>query len=141
MSEPAGDAPQELRHAEEVMGTVFSFDVRGGEPEAVRTALEEAIARLHRVDEVFSTYREDSQISRLVRGEITVEECDPGVAEVLELSLRDVRDGYEHRRLVRRGVPFKTDTYTVGEAMIWGATARIVSDLLERLAPLLEPAR
>ncbi|MFE2299808.1 FAD:protein FMN transferase [Streptomyces sp. NPDC059445] len=85
MSEPAQDAPQELRHAEEVMGTVFSFDVRGGEPDAVRTALEEAVAQLHRVDEVFSTYREDSQISRLARGEITVEECDPQVAEVLEL--------------------------------------------------------
>ncbi|MET7985200.1 MULTISPECIES: FAD:protein FMN transferase [unclassified Streptomyces] len=96
MSEPAQDAPQELRHAEEVMGTVFSFDVRGGEPAAVRTALEEAIARLHRVDEVFSTYREDSQISRLVRGELTVEECDPEVAEVLELGAEAERvsDGW-----------------------------------------------
>ena len=37
------------------------------------------------VDEVFSTYREDSQISRLARGELTVDECDPEVAEVLEL--------------------------------------------------------
>ncbi|MCX5556282.1 FAD:protein FMN transferase [Streptomyces sp. NBC_00038] len=67
------------------MGTVFSFDVRGGEPAAVQTALEEAIAQLHRVNEVFSTYREDSQISRLARGELTVAECDPEVAEVLDL--------------------------------------------------------
>ncbi|MED7825478.1 FAD:protein FMN transferase [Streptomyces chiangmaiensis] len=84
MTDPAG-APPALRHAEEVMGTVVSFDVRGGEPEAVRTALEEAIAGLHRVDEVFSTYREDSQVSRLARGEVTVEQCDPEVAEVLAL--------------------------------------------------------
>ncbi|MFI0965643.1 FAD:protein FMN transferase [Streptomyces sp. NPDC021080] len=78
------------------MGTVFSFDVRGGEPDAVRTALEEAVARLHRVDEVFSTYREDSQISRLVRGELTVEECDPEVAEVLDLGAEAERvsDGW-----------------------------------------------
>ncbi|MFJ2831112.1 FAD:protein FMN transferase [Streptomyces sp. NPDC087263] len=67
------------------MGTVFSFDVRGGEPAAVQAALEEAVAQLHRVDEVFSTYRQDSQISRLARGELTVAECDPEVAEVLDL--------------------------------------------------------
>ncbi|MFC8197087.1 FAD:protein FMN transferase [Streptomyces sp. NPDC057298] len=87
MADPAepAEAPAELRHAEEVMGTVFSFDVRGGEPGAVRAALDEAVAQLHVVDEVFSTYREDSQISRLARGRLTVDECDPEVAEVLEL--------------------------------------------------------
>lgn len=67
------------------MGTVFSFDVRGGDPGAVRAALEEAVAGLHRANEVFSTYRDDSQVSLLARGELTVEECDPEVAEVLEL--------------------------------------------------------
>ncbi|MFE5892730.1 FAD:protein FMN transferase [Streptomyces sp. NPDC056462] len=67
------------------MGTVFSFDVRGGDPDAVQAALGEAVAGLHRVDEVFSTYRDDSQISRLARGELTVEECDPEVAAVLEM--------------------------------------------------------
>jgi thiamine biosynthesis lipoprotein len=67
------------------MGTVFSFDVRGGEPGAVKAALQEAVTGLHRVDEVFSTYRDDSQISLLARGELTVERCDPEVAEVLEL--------------------------------------------------------
>lgn len=86
MAEPAGAAaPSQLRHAEEVMGTVFSFDVRGGEPTAVRAALDEAVAGLHAVDEVFSTYREHSQISRLARGEVTIEECAPEVAEVLHL--------------------------------------------------------
>ncbi|MFE4411672.1 FAD:protein FMN transferase [Streptomyces sp. NPDC056821] len=67
------------------MGTVFSFDVRGGRSDAVAAALGEAIAGLHRVDEVFSTYRDDSQLSRLSRGELTVAECDPEVAEVLAL--------------------------------------------------------
>jgi 8-oxo-dGTP pyrophosphatase MutT (NUDIX family) len=59
------------------------------------------------------------------------------VAAVLELPLRGVRDGYARRRIIRRGVPFRTDTYLVGDSMIWGATARIVSDLLGRVAPLL----
>ncbi|MFJ7076549.1 FAD:protein FMN transferase [Streptomyces sp. NPDC098781] len=67
------------------MGTVFSFDVRGGDTGVVQTALEEAVAGLHRVDEVFSTYRDDSEISRLVRGELTVGDCAAEVAEVLDL--------------------------------------------------------
>ena len=62
---------------------------------------------------------------------------DSEVAEVLELRLADVRDGHGLRRLVRKGVPFRTDTYEVSGTLIWGATARIVSDLLARLAPIL----
>jgi 8-oxo-dGTP pyrophosphatase MutT (NUDIX family) len=56
------------------------------------------------------------------------------VDRVLELRLDDVRAGYARKRLVRRGIAFRTDTYTVGEDLIWGATGRIVADLLERLA-------
>jgi len=59
------------------------------------------------------------------------------VAEVIELSLRDLIDGYGRRRLVRRGLPIRTDTYLVGDHLIWGATARILSDLLDRITPLL----
>ena len=59
------------------------------------------------------------------------------VEQVLELSLPDLIAGYEMQRLIRKGVPFKTPTYTVGEHMVWGATARIVENLLERLEPVL----
>ncbi|MFF4659828.1 FAD:protein FMN transferase [Streptomyces sp. NPDC001381] len=78
------------------MGTVFSFDVRGGDPGAVRSALDEAVASLHRVNEVFSTYREESQVSRLARGELALADCDPEVAEVLELGAEAERvsDGW-----------------------------------------------
>ncbi|MCS0601882.1 FAD:protein FMN transferase [Streptomyces sp. LP11] len=78
------------------MGTVFSFDVRGGAPEAVRAALDAAVAGLHRADAVFSTYREDSEVSRLARGELTVAACAPEVAEVLELGAEAERvsDGW-----------------------------------------------
>ncbi|MFC7884021.1 FAD:protein FMN transferase [Streptomyces sp. NPDC057376] len=78
------------------MGTVFSFDVRGGEPTAVRAALDEAVAGLRRADEVFSTYREGSEVSRLARGETTLAECVPEVAEVLELAAEAERvsDGW-----------------------------------------------
>lgn len=76
-----------LAHAEHVMGTVVSFDVRlddVGEQNA-RDAMAQAVAWLHRVDAVFSTYRDDSQISRLGRGELRLDECDPDVADVLDL--------------------------------------------------------
>ena len=59
------------------------------------------------------------------------------VDEVLELSLRAMVEGYELRRLLRKGVPIKTPTYTVEGNLVWGATARIVEALLERLRPLL----
>ncbi|TML36290.1 MAG: CoA pyrophosphatase [Actinobacteria bacterium] len=59
------------------------------------------------------------------------------VDEVLELSLRALVDGYESRRLLRKGVPIKTPTYTVEGNLVWGATARIVQSLLERLRPVL----
>jgi 8-oxo-dGTP pyrophosphatase MutT (NUDIX family) len=55
------------------------------------------------------------------------------VAEVLELSLADVQAGYGRRRLIRRGVPIRTDTYCVGGHLIWGATARMLADLFDRI--------
>jgi 8-oxo-dGTP pyrophosphatase MutT (NUDIX family) len=55
------------------------------------------------------------------------------VAEVLEFPLHRLREGYARRRLLRRGVPFRTDVYCVDDHLIWGATARIVADLLERI--------
>jgi 8-oxo-dGTP pyrophosphatase MutT (NUDIX family) len=59
------------------------------------------------------------------------------VAQVLELSLADLIGGFEMKRLTRRGVPIKTPTYTVDGHLVWGATARILQQLLERLEPLL----
>ena len=55
------------------------------------------------------------------------------VAAVLEFPLHRLRAGYARRRLLRRGVPFRTDVYCVDEHLIWGATARIVEDLLTRV--------
>jgi 8-oxo-dGTP pyrophosphatase MutT (NUDIX family) len=59
------------------------------------------------------------------------------VDSVVELSLPALVAGFERKRLIRRGVPIRTDTYTVEGSFIWGATARIVGTLLERLRPLL----
>ena len=59
------------------------------------------------------------------------------VSEVLEFTLADLVRGHEMQRLIRKGVPIKTPTYTVDGHLVWGATARIVQELLERLRPLL----
>ncbi len=59
---------------------------------------------------------------------------NPGeVAAVLLFRLDELRAGFAMRRLVRRGVPIRTPTYVVGDHLIWGATARILAELLKRL--------
>jgi 8-oxo-dGTP pyrophosphatase MutT (NUDIX family) len=55
------------------------------------------------------------------------------VESVIVASLDDLAAGYAKRRLVRRGVPIKTDTYAIADKLIWGATARILRDLFDRL--------
>jgi 8-oxo-dGTP pyrophosphatase MutT (NUDIX family) len=55
------------------------------------------------------------------------------VDAVLELSLSSLRAGRTRTRMERRGISFQTDAYIVGEHLIWGATARIIEELLQRL--------
>jgi hypothetical protein len=55
---------------------------------------------------------------------------------VLAFQIEALRAGFAMRRLVRRGVPIRTPTYAVSEHVIWGATARILGELLERLEAL-----
>ena len=59
------------------------------------------------------------------------------VEQVLELPLPALVAGFESKRLLRKGVPIKTPTYTVDGHFVWGATARIVEELLRRLDPVL----
>jgi 8-oxo-dGTP pyrophosphatase MutT (NUDIX family) len=62
------------------------------------------------------------------------------VEAVVELGLADLVAGFERKRLIRRGVPIKTATYSVEGHFIWGATARILEALLERLRPIVDRA-
>lgn len=70
-------------HVEHCMGTVFSIDIRT--PGTWDAAVAAVVARLHRVDAIFSTYRADSDISRMHRGDLRVADAAPEVADVLEL--------------------------------------------------------
>jgi 8-oxo-dGTP pyrophosphatase MutT (NUDIX family) len=55
------------------------------------------------------------------------------VGQVLELPLARLRAGHGRPRLSRRGLPVRTDVYDVDGHRVWGATARIVADLLDRI--------
>lgn len=55
------------------------------------------------------------------------------VDAVLELPLEAIREGRTTTQLTRRGFTFETDAYVVDDHLIWGATARIIDHLLERL--------
>ena len=72
------------------MGIPIGIDAR--EP----VDLEPAFEWLRQADEVFSTYREDSEISRLDRGELAVADCRPEVDEVLRecMALERATNGF-----------------------------------------------
>ncbi len=55
------------------------------------------------------------------------------VDAVLELPLEDVRASRTTTQIERRGMTFETDAYVLEGHVIWGATARILEHLLERL--------
>jgi thiamine biosynthesis lipoprotein len=76
------------------MGLPFSLALRGRHADDARgaAAWDAAVAVLRDADHVFSTYRADSVISRLGRGEITLPDCPPVVAEVLALGAAAERD-------------------------------------------------
>lgn len=59
------------------------------------------------------------------------------VESVIELPLRQLRAGRTRTQLTRRGFTFETDAYVVSEHLVWGATARILEELLRRLGPIL----
>ena len=76
-----------------------------------------------------------------IPADIELEPNPAEVAAVLRLGIAELRAGFAMKRLIRRGVPIRTPTYTVGEHMIWGATARILGELLERLPADAQPSK
>lgn len=76
------------RRVEHVMGMPISLALRGRHAHTPEgdAAWAAALAVLRRADEVFSTWRADSEVSRLDRGELELDDCSPEVAEVLALA-------------------------------------------------------
>jgi thiamine biosynthesis lipoprotein len=76
-----GDGRPGIRRVEFIMGMPIVVDAR--DDQACDADLDALFAWLHHVDETFSTYQHDSEISRLNRGELTATEADPDVRAVL----------------------------------------------------------
>ena len=79
-----------LVHVEEAMGTTFSLRLEPGEvaPDSAAVAITDACRLLHEADAVFSTWNDESAISRLRRGALAVGDAPAEVAEVLDLCHR-----------------------------------------------------
>jgi thiamine biosynthesis lipoprotein len=83
-----------VRRVEHVMGMVVLVDVRD---ELVDEQLVDRVFDwLRFVDGIFSTYKQESEISRLNRGELALADADPHVREVLDRcdDLREETRGY-----------------------------------------------
>ncbi len=82
---------REVAHA---MGMPISLAMRGRHAgrRSGHEAWAEAMAAIHGADQIFSTYRPDSFISRLGRGEVQLADCPPEVGEVLELGTQAEHD-------------------------------------------------
>lgn len=77
---PVGERRLEVLH---VMGTAVSVDLR--DRKVPDSAINAVFDWFREVDQRFSTYKPDSEISRLGRGESTLDQCHPDVAEVLAI--------------------------------------------------------
>jgi thiamine biosynthesis lipoprotein ApbE len=79
--------PARRAWVEQVMGMPVSIHLRGNGvdgPDA-RRAVEQAFEVLREMDSIFSTYREDSDLMRLRRGQVEMAQCDPLVEQALRL--------------------------------------------------------
>ena len=86
-----------LRRVEHLMGMVIGVDVRDDlEAGALGAMVGEVFEWLDWVEATFSTYRDDSAVSRLAAGKVTLADCPPEVGEVLARceELRVATDGF-----------------------------------------------
>jgi thiamine biosynthesis lipoprotein len=83
-----------LRGCEPVMGTLATVELYDPVPDP--GVLGEVFAWLHEVDRRFSTYRADSEVCRLDRGELSTVDCSADLRQVLDdcAQLWQRTDGY-----------------------------------------------
>jgi FAD:protein FMN transferase len=123
------------RRVEQVMGLPISLALRGrhADDQLATAAWNQALSTLRAIEARFSTYREDSVISRLGRGELVLAECPADVLEVLALgeAARVASDGAFDVR--RRGPDGRLVLDTNGVVKGWAVqrAARAFDDLDE----------
>jgi len=86
-----------MRRVEQVMGTAVSLDIADPLPVPELERLADGVfAWLHEVDRRFSTYKEDSEVNRVQRGELDPAAGSPDLRKVLDAcaELWRATDGY-----------------------------------------------
>jgi thiamine biosynthesis lipoprotein len=113
-----------LRRREDVMGTVATVHIADPLPAAdLERLVRRAFDWMHEVDRRFSTYRDDSEVNRLARGEVSMAGCSA--------DLRLVLDRCEE---LRRGTDGYFDAYATGRldpsGYVKGWSVQVASELL-----------
>jgi len=113
-----------VRRTAEIMGTAISLDLADDLPAATLDGLvAETFDWLREVDRLFSTYKVDSEVSRIGRGELAAVDASPVVRQVLDrcADLWRETDGY-------------FDAYATGlldpSAYVKGWSVQVASDRL-----------
>jgi thiamine biosynthesis lipoprotein len=70
-----------------VWGTIVFVECDGPDKALLEAGIDKCAEYFREVDEVFSTHKSDSQVSKLRRGEIKIEECSTDLQEVWQLCL------------------------------------------------------
>jgi thiamine biosynthesis lipoprotein len=111
------------REVEHLMGMPISLALRGRHAGTATgtDAWAAALAELRQVDAVFSTYRDDSWVSRLGRGEVELDDCPDVVREVLDLAERARRQSGGAFDVRRRGADGRQVLDPSGVVKGWAA--------------------
>lgn len=122
-------------HLQEMWGTVVVIDLVEGEQtwpsdEVLEAAITESVDFMHRIDEVFSTYRETSLVSALRAGRLTEAELDP--ADLDEALLMEVIAACRYGRELTEGRfdPWAARGGFDPSGYVKGWAAELVADLL-----------
>lgn len=122
--------PRPTRYVDHAMGMPISLALRGRHTHdhAALEAWSELMADLREVDRVFSTYRDDSFVSRLARGELTVADCPTEVVEVL---------GLGHRARIESGGAFDVRRRSPGGSLVLDPSGVVKGWAVERASARL----
>lgn len=90
----AGEVVKVMREIP-VWGTIVFIECDGPDKDLLEAGIDKCAEYFREVDEVFSTYKEGSQVSRLRRGEIKISGCSKDLQEVWQLCLqaKEITDG------------------------------------------------
>ena len=86
---------------EQIMGTAIGIDVR--DQFVPTTVVDEAFASLRRADAQFSTYKPDSEVSRLGRREVALDQCSLELRQIMVLAEQVRVDSHGHFDVRRDG--------------------------------------